>query len=135
MVIDPSALVAILLQEDDARVYVDAIAGASEARLSAASYVELSLVGLSRGARGRQEVDETLRDAAIEVVAFDVDQARIAADAFARFGKGRHPAALNLGDCFSYALARTCRQPLLFKGRDFTLTDVASALGGRTASD
>jgi len=126
MVVDTSAIVAILLQEDDAPHYADAIADADSAVLSAASYVELSIVALSRGARGRVELDGALADAAIEIVPVTIDQARLAADAYARYGKRRHPAALNFGDCFAYALAKSRGEPLLFKGTDFTHTDVVA---------
>jgi ribonuclease VapC len=126
MVVDTSALIAILLQEEDARTYADAIAAAATAALSAASYVELAIVSLSRGVRGRAELDATLADGAIEIVPVTLDQARIAAGAYERYGKGRHPAALNFGDCFAYALAQSRGEPLLFKGTDFGLTDVSS---------
>ena len=96
--------------------------------MSAASYVELLLVSLSRGIAGRSEVDETLIDAAIEIAPVSLEQARLAVTAFERFGKGRHPARLNLGDCFSYALAKERGLPLLFKGSDFARTDIVSVL-------
>jgi ribonuclease VapC len=127
MVVDTSALVAILLQEADADIYANAIAGATTTALSAASYVELAIVSLSRGARGRAELEATLADAAIDIVPVTLDQARAAAAAYERYGKGRHRAALNFGDCFAYALARTRGEPLLFKGTDFGLTDVLCA--------
>lgn len=123
MVVDTSALMAILLQEEDARSYADAVAGAS-AVMSAASYVELTIVALSRGLRGRAELEATLADALIDIVPVTIDQAQLAADAYERYGKGRHPASLNFGDCFAYALARSRSEPLLFKGEDFALTDV-----------
>lgn len=126
MVVDTSAIVAILLQENDAAHYADAIADADLVVMSAASYVELSIVALSRGARGRVELDGTLADAAIDIVPVTIDQARLAADAYDRYGKGRHPAALNFGDCFAYALARSRGEPLLFKGADFARTDVVA---------
>ena len=116
MVVDTSALIAILLQEEDARGYADAIAGAEVAALSAASYVELAIVSLSRGAHGRAELEAMLADGAIEIVPVTLDQARVAAGAYERYGKGRHPAALNFGDCFAYALAMARGEPLLFKG-------------------
>lgn len=126
MVVDTSAIIAILLQEDDAPHYAGAIADADLVVISAASYVELSIVALSRGARGRVELDGTLADAGIEIVPVTIDQARLAADAYDRFGKGRHAAALNFGDCFAYALARSRGEPLLFKGADFAQTDVVA---------
>jgi ribonuclease VapC len=127
MVVDTSALVAILLQEEDADTYADAIAGATTTALSAASYVELAIVSLSRGVRGRAELEATLADAAIEIVPVTLAQARAAAGAYERYGNGRHPAALNFGDCFAYALALARGEPLLFKGTDFALTDVLCA--------
>jgi ribonuclease VapC len=124
MVVDTSVLIAILLQEEDAQIYADAIARAGTAALSAASYVELAIVSLSRGVRGRAELEATLADAGIEIIAVTLDQARIAVGAYERYGKGRHAASLNFGDCFAYALAKSRGEPLLFKGGDFTLTDV-----------
>jgi ribonuclease VapC len=124
MVIDTSVLMAILLQEEDAQIYADAIVRAGTAALSAASYVELAIVSLSRGVRGRAELEATLADAGIEIVPVTLDQARIAVGAYERYGKGRHAASLNFGDCFAYALAKSRGEPLLFKGSDFTLTDV-----------
>lgn len=128
MVVDTSAIVAILLQEDDAPRYADAIAAADFVVVSAASCVELSIVALSRDARGRVELDGTLADAAIEIVPVSIDQARLAAEAYERYGKGRHPAALNFGDCFAYALAKSRGEPLLFKGADFAQTDVVAGV-------
>lgn len=125
MVVDTSALIAILLQEEDAQTYADAIAAAATAALSAAPYVELAIVSLSRGVRGRAELESTLADAAIDIVPVTLDQARLAAGAYERYGKGRHAAALNFGDCFAYALAKSRGEPLLFKGTDFRLTDVS----------
>jgi ribonuclease VapC len=127
MVVDTSALVAILLLEQDASTYAEAIAGAESAVMSAASYVELTIIAISRGARGRAELEATLSDALIEIVPVTIDQAHIAADAYERYGRGRHPAALNFGDCFAYALAKSRNEPLLFKGADFGLTDVVRA--------
>ena len=127
MVVATSALVAILLQEDDAQVYADAIAAAAATALSAASYVELAIISLSRGVRGRAELEAMLADAAIDIVPVTPDQARLAAGAYERYGKGHHAAALNFGDCFAYALAKSRDEALLFKGIDFGLTDVLRA--------
>lgn len=128
MVVDTSAVVAILVGEPDASSLAAAIASATAPVISAASYIELLLVALSRGIAGRSEVDDTLVDAAVEIVPVSLEQARLAVTAFERFGKGRHPARLNYGDCFAYALAQERGLPLLFKGTDFALTDIASAL-------
>lgn len=92
--------------------------------MSAASYVELTIVALSRGQRGRAELEATLADVQIEIVPVTIDQAHLAADAYERYGRGRHPAGLNFGDCFAYALAMSRNEPLLFKEEDFVLTDV-----------
>lgn len=128
MVIDPSALLAVLQDEPERRAFNEAIEAATDRWLSAASFVELSIVMEARlGAEGIRNLDLFLATAGIELVAFDVSQARIGREAFRRFGKGRHPAGLNLGDCFSYALARIKNEPLLFKGNDFTQTDVTPA--------
>ena len=128
MVIDPSALLAILQDEPERRTFNELIEAASQRRLSTASFVELSIVIEARqGAEGIRDLDLSLATAGIELVAFDAAQARLAREGFRRFGKGRHPASLNLGDCFSYALARALDEPLLFKGDDFPLTDVTAA--------
>ena len=125
MVIDTSALVAILEQEADADAYSDAIAAAETCLVSAATVVETGMVIFSRyGERGARMVDELLQVSLVAVVPVTEDHARLAREAFARFGKGRHPARLNFGDCFSYALAKATGHSLLFKGNDFSHTDV-----------
>ena len=128
MVVDSSAVVAILLREPEARVFAECIGSQSDPVMSAASYVEVAIVARSRGQVGRALVDATLERVGIEVIPVSAAQARLAADAFARFGRGRHPARLNYGDCFVYALAKERNEPLLFKGSDFSRTDLASAL-------
>jgi ribonuclease VapC len=96
--------------------------------LSVANYVEVSIVIESRhGAEGLRELDRFIDRAGIDLVGVDVEQGKVARDAFSRFGKGRHSAALNFGDCFAYALAWTLAQPLLFKGDDFSKTDLATS--------
>lgn len=130
MVIDPSALLAILRDEPERRIFNELIEASPNRRLSTASLVELSIVVEARqGAEGIRDLDLFIATAAIELVPFDIAQARIAREGFRRFGKGRHPAGLNLGDCFSYALARALDESLLFKGADFPLTDVRVAHG------
>ena len=126
MIIDPSALVAILLGEADAPAFARAIAGARSRRLSAASYVELaSVIDGRRNPVLSGALDATLASSGIEIVALTPQQARLAREAYQRFGRGSgHPAQLNMGDCFAYALARDLREPLLFKGGDFALTDI-----------
>ena len=129
MVIDTSALLAILLDERERRSYNEAIEAAATRAVSAATFVEVSIVVESRfGAEGLRDLDQFVDRAKIEIAAVDLEQANLARLAFSRFGKGRHPAGLNFGDCFSYALAIARGEPLLYKGEDFALTDVASAM-------
>jgi ribonuclease VapC len=129
MVIDTSALLAILQDEPERRRYNEAIEMAEARRVSAATFVECSIVIESRfGAEGLRDLDRLLERAEIEIVPVDVQQARVAREAFARYGKGRHAAGLNFGDCFPYALATALGEPLLFKGEDFPLTDVVPAV-------
>jgi ribonuclease VapC len=132
MVIDTSAILAILEDEPERRAFNEAIEAAESRLLSVASFVETSIVvEVRRGAEGLREFDRFLDAAGIEVVGTDPEQGRIARDAFSRYGKGRHPAALNFGDCFAYALARRLDQPLLFKGGDFSKTDVGTIVDRR----
>ena len=127
MVIDSSAIIAVLLNEANAAHIAHAIEASSQRLLSAANLLEASIVIESRkGEAGGRELDLLLYRAAIEIVAVDQDQAEIARIAWRRFGKGRHPAGLNYGDCFAYALARTRQLPLLFQGDDFSQTDIDS---------
>jgi ribonuclease VapC len=124
-VIDTSALVAVLLQESDADRVAQAIDASSPRLLSAASLLEASIIIESRkGAAGGRELDLLMYRAGIEVVAVDQNQAETARAAWRQFGKGRHPAGLNYGDCFAYALARSRRLPLLFRGNGFSQTDI-----------
>jgi ribonuclease VapC len=125
MVIDTSAIVAILFNEPERRTFNEAIEAAESRLMSAATFVEASMVVESRfGPRGLRELDLFIERAGIELAAVDAEQAQAARRAFSRFGKGRHRAGLNYGDCFSYALASVLGQPLLFKGDDFGQTDV-----------
>ena len=129
MVIDTSALVAILLREPDAESYAKAMDDAPLRLLSSVTRVELSLLIEGRkGEAGRIDLERLLNDGDFEVVAVTPQQAMIAIDAFRAYGKGRHKAGLNIGDCFSYALARAIGHPLLFKGNDFVHTDILAAL-------
>jgi ribonuclease VapC len=128
VVLDTSAIVAILLDEPERREFTTRIEAAERRRLSAASFVELSMLLESRyGAEGVRALDRLLATAAVEIVAVDERQAREAREAFRRFGKGRHPAGLNFGDCFAYALAHVLGEPLLCKGAHFAGTDVVRA--------
>lgn len=123
---DPSALVAILRAEPGADLFREALMSAPTVAVSAASVVEISIV--MRPWR-RQDVERLLHEAAVDIVDFDAEQARFASDGHARFGRGSgSPARLNLGDCYSYGLARATGRPLLFKGDDFHHTDVTPAI-------
>lgn len=128
MIVDTSAVLAVLFGEPDADYYERAIAEASRCRMSVASFLEAAIVLESRaGAAAGHELDLFLERAPIELVPITSDHAQAARRAWRRFGKGNHPAGLNFGDCFAYALAEATREPLLFKGRDFALTDVEAA--------
>lgn len=129
MIVDTSALIAVLRAEDDADRYIQALAEAADVRISAATWVEAAVVvDANHDPVLSGRFDDLISEAAITVEAVTADHARLARQAYRDFGKGQHPAGLNFGDCFSYALARATGQPLLFKGGDFTLTDVAPAL-------
>jgi ribonuclease VapC len=126
MVTDTSALLAILQDEPERRAFNEALESAESRLMSAATFVETSIIIESRyGAEGLRDLDVFIDRAGIEIVAVDTEQAHVARRAFSQFGKGRHPAGLNYGDCFSYALARVRGESLLFKGGDFSQTDVA----------
>ena len=125
MVIDTSALIAILQDEPERRSFNLAIESAETRLLSAASFVESSLVIETRvGADGIRDLDLFVAKADISIEPVDTDQAYVARQAYSQYGKGRHPAGLNYGDCFTYALAKLSCEPLLFKGHDFTKTDL-----------
>ncbi len=125
MVIDTSALLAILLDEPERRRLNEAIEAADSRRMSVATFVEVSIVLETRyGAEGVRDLDLFIERAGIELVPVDVEQARVARSAFGRYGKGRHRAALNTGDCFTYALAHVLGEPLLFQGEHFSRTDL-----------
>jgi ribonuclease VapC len=125
MVIDTSALVAILQREPERRPFIEAIEAADSRLISVATFVEISIAIEARhGAEGLRDLDHFITRAAIELVPVDVEHGNVARTAFSRFGKGRHRAGLNYGDCFSYALAIFTGEPLLFKGDDFVHTDV-----------
>ena len=129
MVIDRSALIAIISKEPERRTFEQKIRLASSRRLAAAALVETSIVVLSRRhEEGLAVLNELLIDRRIETVPLSIDQARLAIGPFRRFGKNRHAAGLNFGDCFSYALAKATGEPLLFKGNDFSQTDIERAV-------
>lgn len=128
IVVDTSALIATLTGEAERERINATIAAASTCLLSAASFVECGIVLSARhGASGMHHLRLYVSEAGIDVVPFDEDQADLAVHAWERYGRGRHRAALNLGDCFSYALAAARGAPLLYVGDDFAMTDVARA--------
>lgn len=125
MVIDTSAIMSILKDEMDGSAFTAAILADPVRLISAATLVEAGIVAFAdRGQLGAWKLDNLLSELQIDVVPVSEDHARLAREGFARFGKGRHPARLNFGDCFSYALAKASGHPLLFKGSDFSKTDV-----------
>ncbi len=125
IVVDTSGLIAILLQEPDALKFSEAIAGSSSPILSAANYVECAMVIESRRREtGALDLDRLLSRASIEIVPVSLEIAQAARLAFRLYGKGRHPAGLNFGDCFTYALAKVTGYPVLTKGPEFARTDI-----------
>jgi ribonuclease VapC len=125
VVVDTSAIIAILTGEPERARFIELLADAADPLISAMTLVESAIVMLARvGPPGVKDLDELLAAAAVRIVAVDSTQAILAREGFERFGKGRAPAALNFGDCFAYALARASGQPLLFKGEDFPQTDI-----------
>ncbi len=128
MILDASAIVAVLRAEPEAPEFSRAIASAGVCRISAASYLEAAIViDSSRSAISSRRFDDFFRSSGIAVEAVTPRQAEFARQAYRDFGKGRHKAGLNFGDCFAYALAKEMDEPLLFKGTDFTRTDVEVA--------
>ena len=128
MIIDSSAILAIVFDEPEAVRMANAIAAASSRRMSAVNWLETLMV--AEGRHGPESADDALlilREFEVEALAFDRDQMIEARSAWKRFGKGRHPAALNLGDCCAYAAALTSKDELLYKGGDFSRTDIATA--------
>lgn len=129
MVIDTSALIAILLGEPEAELLSRAIADDTERLISVFTALETGIVIEARkGEAGSRELDLLLKNAHIKIVPMDAEQLKLARLAWRNYGKGRHPAGLNIGDCCSYALAKHCGEPLLFKGDDFSKTDIPSVL-------
>jgi ribonuclease VapC len=130
MIVDSSAVVAILRQESDARDFFEAIRKAETAAISVATFFETAIVIDShRDPAVSRELDDFCNQINLKFVSVDEKQMRIAREAYRDFGKGSgHPAKLNFGDCFAYALAKAMDEPLLYKGIDFSQTDVASAL-------
>lgn len=125
MIIDSSALVAIVLEEPEKAQFLSAVEKASINLVAAPNLVETNLVLLGRGGELLSTILENfMAEAGIQTLSFTADHALAAREAFLRFGKGRHKAGLNFGDCMAYATAKVERMPLLFKGADFALTDV-----------
>lgn len=128
MVIDSSALIAIIGQEPDRERLTELLAAAEDPVISAATLLEAKIVAQARlGPKGPDLIDRLLKTVAARVIAVDETQAETAFAAWQTFGKGNHPADLNYGDCFSYALAKTTEKPLLHKGDDFGQTDAPTA--------
>jgi ribonuclease VapC len=128
MVVDTSALLAILEGESTAPRLVDALSAADAIRVSAGTALEAGIVvEARRGEAGGRELDLLLHRLRADVVSVTAEHVEIARDAYRRYGKGHHPAALNFGDCFAYALASALGEPLMFVGNDFARTDVEAA--------
>jgi len=128
MIIDSSAIIAILCGEPEAKFFIEKIVSDPVRLISAANALEAAMVLTCRkGDAGKKNFDEILNTAKIKIVSVDDKQYKNAYDAWRKYGKGRHPAKLNFGDCFAYALAQDTQQPLLFKGNDFNKTDLKVA--------
>ena len=128
MILDTSALVAILYREPEAKSFVERILAADVSRLSVANWIELAMVVERQlGADGMRQAEAFLRRAGVVVEPVTLEHGELARQAFLDFGKGRHKAGLNFGDCFAYALARATGEALLFKGDDFAMTDIRPA--------
>jgi ribonuclease VapC len=129
MVIDSSAIVAILEHEPEERIFLESIDEAHSRRMSVVNFVEVSMIAEGRrGSAGLVELDRFFHSAGIELISVDLQQGHAARIAFSRYGKGRHRAGLNFGDCFAYALAKISDEPLLCKGKDFAKTDITLAV-------
>ena len=125
MIVDTSALLAVFFQESEAEDFARAIAGAQVSRMSAASLLEAGIVADSQtDPRTGRQLDALVANFRLRIEPVTEEQVRIARQAYLDFGRGNHPAALNFGDCFAYALAKTTGEPLLFKGDDFGQTDI-----------
>jgi ribonuclease VapC len=132
MIVDSSAVLAILFAEEDAETYAEAIESAAECRISAVNWLETAIrIDLSGDPIASNAFDDFMREAGVSVEPVDFEQVQIARGAYRAYGKGTtHPARLNVGDCFAYALAKLASEPLLFKGNDFAQTDLTSAIHG-----
>lgn len=130
MIVDTSAVIAMLRNEPDSQIFAAALYQATTRSISAANYVEVGIIiDVDRDPVVSRRIDEFLEETSIKVIAVTPEHAKIAREAYRDFGRGSgHPARLNYGDCFAYALAKATRAPLLFKGNDFSRTDIESAL-------
>jgi ribonuclease VapC len=129
MIVDTSAILAVLLDEREADDFTERIVKSDVCHMSAVSFVEASIVAeFNGGDGGVRQLDAFLRTAGISIEPVSEEHALEARQAYWDYGKGRHPAGLNFGDCFSYALAKVSGEPLLFKGSDFRKTDIAAGL-------
>lgn len=129
MIVDSSAVIAILTREPRAAQLLEALRTSVNPRISAGNWLEVSMVCVSRGLSATSgEIDALPSQLGLGVIAFTPEHAAYAARAFERYGRGRHPAKLNYGDCMAYATAKLAHEPLLYIGDDFTLTDIESAL-------
>lgn len=129
MIVDTSALLAVVLNEAEGPTLAEAIIDAPEAGISVANFFEASIVLERRGdAEAQARLDPVAAELGLSFHPVTVSQMRLAREAYRRFGKGLHPAALNFGDCFAYALAAERGEPLLYKGKDFAQTDVARVI-------
>lgn len=132
MIIDTSAVLAILLNEPEALRFSELISQDSKRLMSAGTLLELMIViEAKKGEAGSRELDLLLHRMKLDIVPFDDEQAEIARSAWRQFGKGNHTAGLNFGDCFAYALAKTSGEVLLYKGNDFAQTDLKNAFSNR----
>jgi ribonuclease VapC len=128
MIVDSSAIIAVLRDEPDTAEIIEALQRAPTCRMSAVTYVESAVISDSnRNPILSRRFDDLLRDVEVQIESVTPAQARIARQAYRDFGKGRHKAGLNFGDCFAYALAKEMDEPLLFKGNDFRHTDIEPA--------
>lgn len=128
MVVDSSVLIAVLLLEPDAEQFLNQLIDTDDLYISAVSLVETAMViEYKKGQTGADKLDELLAELTPTIVEFDQKQAALARGAWREYGKGRHPAKLNFGDCCSYALSKHLNKPLLFKGNDFSQTDLAAS--------
>ena len=130
VIVDSSAVIAILFEEPEERPFISAIYAAARSRISAANFLEAAIViDSARSPVSSRRLDDLMQRTQLVIEPVTEEQAHIARDAYRDYGKGSgHPARLNFGDCFAYALARTTGEPLLFKGDDFIHTDIAPAI-------